>query len=303
MGCKRELTDLPQVDKSSAYGFVRKQTSFGPRVPSTEAHVNCKNWLVEQFKSHGMEVETQEFTAQTFDGKTHPAFNIIARSNPKAKQTILWAAHWDSRPFADHDEDSSKHKQPILGADDGASGVAVLLELSRLINQKKLNKVGVEIVLFDAEDYGNDNGSDPLSWCLGSQHWSKEAKAKGFKADYGILLDMVGGTNPLYTYDEASKYYAPRVLEKVWSIAKEEGYEANFKKILNGAITDDHVFVNQIAGIPMIDIINRPAGSKTGFVSHWHTHKDDDNSVDPNSLEMVTKILLKLLYLEDIDKI
>ena len=114
--CKRsKVGDLPVFDKSSAYGFVRKQTDFGPRVPGSEGHRNCKDWLVSQFKEYGLSVNEQAFDAKTFDGKTLPATNIIASTNPGAKQRILLAAHWDTRPFADHDPDTSLHHKPILG--------------------------------------------------------------------------------------------------------------------------------------------------------------------------------------------
>lgn len=302
--CKRsKVGDLPIFDKSSAYGFVRKQTDFGPRVPGSEGHRNCKDWLVSQFKEYGLGVNEQAFDAKTFDGKTLPATNIIASTNPGAKQRILLAAHWDTRPFADHDPDTSLHHKPILGADDGGSGVAVLLEIAKLLQQKPLSKIGIDIVLFDAEDYGNDNGGDPLSWCLGAQHWSKLAKQNGYRADYGILLDMVGGKDPRFTWDAVSIQYASRVLNKVWKIGEELGYKNYFVPIAEGALTDDHVFVNSIAEIPMIDIINRPLNSPTGFVSHWHTHKDTPDAVDPVSLEMVGKTLLLLLFKEDVDEI
>lgn len=294
---------VPVFNQGEAYSSVRSQVNFGPRVTGSEGHKKCKEWLIAKFKANEAEVMDQNFIAKTYDGKELAASNIIASYNSSSKHRIIIAAHWDTRPFSDQDPDSSKHSIPVLGADDGASGVGILLELSSLLKETKLNKLGIDFILFDAEDYGNDNGSAMETWCLGSQYWAKNVHSPNYKADYGILLDMVGGSNPSFNKEEYSLYFAPKVIEKVWNIAKEEGLSNVFVEVNGTGLVDDHIFVNRDAKIPMIDIINRPPGSKTSFVPHWHTQKDDMNAIDPNTLGAVGKVLTKLIYWEDADKI
>ncbi|MBK7809691.1 MAG: M28 family peptidase [Saprospiraceae bacterium] len=301
-GCNNNPVEEPDFDKTNAFVFVRKQVEFGPRVPNSEAHRNCKNWLVSEFKNHGAQTIEQDFTDTAFDGTILNGTNIIASHNPSAKHRIILAAHWDSRPFSDQESDTVLSKKAVDGADDGASGVGVLLEISRLIQASPLSKLGIDIILFDCEDYGT-NGGAIETWCLGSQHWSKNLHREGYKADYGVLLDMVGAKDPYFSQEYYSKQLAPKVVDKVWKLAKEMGFEKNFVDAAGEPIIDDHIFVNQNARIPMINIINRPIGSKTGFVHHWHTQKDNMNAIDPNSLEMVGRVLTRLIYLENADKI
>lgn len=303
LSCKRDKSvKIPEFDQAKAYAAVRAQVLFGPRVPGSAAHDSCKDWLVEEFKKYGAEVIEQDFQAKTFDGKVHSATNIIASFNPSSKHRIILASHWDSRPFSDQDEDTSKFNTPVLGADDGASGVGILIEIARLLQASKLSKLGIDLILFDAEDYGN-NGGEMESWCLGSQYWSKNLHLPNYKADYGILLDMVGGANASFNKEEYSLYFAPKVVEKVWKLAKDEGLQSMFVDVNGSGLVDDHIFVNKDAHIPMIDLINRPPGSKTGFVPHWHTQKDDMNAIDPKTLGSLGRVLIKLIYWEDIDKI
>lgn len=302
MACKKTSANEPDFDKTSAFGFVRKQVEFGPRVPNTESHQKCREWLIGELKNQGADVIAQDFEANAFDGTLLKGTNIIASHNPSAKHRIILAAHWDSRPISDQEIDSTLKQKPVDGADDGASGVGVLLEISRLIQQESLSKLGIDIILFDCEDYGS-NGGAIESWCLGSQHWSKNKHQAGYNADYGILLDMVGGKDPHFSQEYYSRQLAPRVMDKVWGLAKEMGYDKSFVKTPGDPIIDDHIFVNQIAKIPMINIINRPLGSKTGFVHHWHTQKDNMNAIDPNTLDMVGRVLVRLIYLENADKI
>ncbi|NOT36455.1 MAG: M28 family peptidase [Saprospiraceae bacterium] len=303
LSCKSDKFSTEMVfDETSAYAAVRKQVSFGSRVPGTEAHVKCKDWLVSEFQKNKADVIIQDFVAKTYDKKELQAFNIIANYYPERKHRILIAAHWDNRPISDQETDTAKSKLPVLGADDGASGVGVIIELSRLLGEQKLKNLGIDLILFDAEDYGDSNG-EMESWCLGSQYWAKNFHKEGYKADYGILLDMVGASNPVFDKEEYSLFFAPKVIEKVWKIANDLGYKNHFVNVNGQGLVDDHIFVNRDARIPMIDIINRPRGSKTNFVPHWHTQKDDMNAIDPKSLGMVGKVLTRLIYLEDTNKI
>lgn len=287
---------FPSFSKDSAYLYVMTQVNFGPRVPNTQSHTLCANWFSNKLKSFGADVQIQEFKSKAFTGSMLNGKNIIARFNPNEKTRIVLAAHWDSRPFSDQDPEPSNHKKPVDGADDGASGAGVLLEIGRMIQIQPPKNLGIDIVLFDCEDYGTDN--DTYSWGLGAQYWSKEYLSSPFKAKYGILLDMVGSTNPRFMKEGFSVQYAPHIVEKVWALATREGYSSNFVDQHSFEITDDHYFVNTIAKLPMINIINRPEGSPKGFVHHWHTQKDNMNVIDPASLQMVGKILVKLIYRE-----
>ena len=292
--------NVPKFEGDSAYSYVAKQLSFGPRVPNKEGHKAAKEWLVSQFKAFGADVIEQDFQAKAHWGETLNATNIIAQYNPTAKKRIIFAAHWDSRYVADHDPESGNQITPVPGADDGGSGVGVLLEVARQLQANPIDAadLGVDIILYDAEDQGNDGGQDPTSWCLGSQYWSRNLHRPGYRAKYGILLDMVGAKNPRFGYESYSKQYAPQVLNKVWSLAGSMGYSALFPRENTGYTTDDHVPVNEITKIPMIDIINKPLGSETSFVPHWHTVGDDMDAISKRTLRIVGQVMLAVTYRE-----
>ncbi|HHJ49688.1 MAG TPA: M28 family peptidase [Phaeodactylibacter sp.] len=285
---------VPAFDRDSAYAFLAKQLEFGPRVPGTEAHAKTREWLVQKFRDYGFEVLEQKFDQKTFDGKTFEGVNIIARYAPAESRRIMMAAHWDSRPFADSPLSSSPD-QAVPGADDGASGVAVLLEIARQISQHPFDGLGVDLVLFDLEDYGESGGSE-TSWGLGSQYYARNLPP--IAPQYGILLDMVGAAHPRFTKEQVSMTYAPQVMNKVWRLAQSMGHKEMFVNVPTGPLVDDHYFVNTIAGIPMIDIINRPVGTKTGFVKHWHTPQDDLSAIDKNTLGAVGQVLTAVIYRE-----
>ncbi len=285
---------VPAFNKDSAYAFVAKQLAFGPRVPSTPAHQAARQWFVEKFQSYGFEVLEQSFEQRTFDGKTHKGVNIIARYKPSETRRILLAAHWDSRPFSDSPLSSDPDK-PVPGADDGASGVAVLLEVARQIAAHPFDGFGVDLVLFDLEDYGESGGAED-SWGLGAQHYARHLTTP--VPQYGILLDMVGSKKARFTKEQVSMTYAPQLMNKVWRLAQSMGYGHLFVNIPTGPLVDDHYFVNTIAGLPMIDIINRPPGSRTGFVPHWHTPEDDLKVIDKNTLGAVGQVMLAVIYRE-----
>ncbi len=285
---------VPAFNKDSSYSFVAKQLAFGPRVPSTPAHEAARKWFVQKFEGYGFEVLEQKFQQKTFDGKTHEGVNIIARYKPSKKRRILLASHWDSRPFSDSPL-STEPDKPVPGADDGASGVAVLLEIARQIAAHPFDDFGVDLVLFDLEDYGESGGAED-SWGLGAQYYARHLTTP--VPQYGILLDMVGAKNARFTKEQVSMTYAPQQMNKVWSLAQKMGYGHLFVNIPTGPLVDDHYFVNTIAGLPMIDIINRPAGSSTGFVPHWHTPQDDLQAIDKNTLGAVGQVLLAVIYRE-----
>ena len=289
---------VPKFNRDSAYVYLESQLAFGPRNPGSDGHKNCKDWMVRKFKSYGAEVIEQDFTAVIHTGDRYPSTNIIAQFNPEKKKRVILSAHWDTRYIAEQDPDNKKKEIPIPGADDGGSGVAVLLEIGRLLAENPID-LGIDIILWDAEDQGKRGANQPTElWCLGSQYWSRNPHNKKYKASYGINLDMVGAKNPRFGKDDVSANYAGKVLNKVWSLAQRMGYSDMFVNDSTGGITDDHYFVNTIAGIPMIDIINQPHGSKTGFVDHWHTHGDDINVIDKRSLFVVGQVVLATIYNE-----
>ena len=286
----------PEFNADSSFAFTKAQVDFGPRIPSSKAHAECAAYLVKKFKSFGGNVEVQKANVKTYDGKSHELKNIIVAFYPEKKQRVLISAHWDARPFSDQDSDVKMHDKPFDAANDGASGVAIMLEMARQIQQKQPN-IGVDFILWDIEDYGKAQDETPneTTWCIGSQYWSKNLSTKTNKPLYGINLDMVGGSNAQFTQDELSRKYAPEIVNKVWNIGAEIGYDAYFVNVPSGSLIDDHFWVNQ-AGIPCIDIIHY--SDIAGFYSNWHTQLDNLNNIDRNTLKAVGQTVLETIYRE-----
>jgi glutaminyl-peptide cyclotransferase len=286
----------PDFNADSAFAYTKAQVDFGPRIPSTDAHAKCAKYLEQKFKSFGATVFVQEAAAQTYDGKKHRLKNIIAAFSPDLTTRILITAHWDARPFSDQDPDDKMKNKPFDAANDGASGVAVMLEMARQIQQKKPD-VGVDFILWDIEDYGKSQDESPneTTWCIGSQYWSKNMPVKGYKPLYAINLDMVGGSSAQFTQDEISRKFAPTIVKKVWDIGNEIGFSAYFVNIPSGNLIDDHFWVNQ-AGIPCVDIIHY--SDNAGFYRNWHTQLDNLNNIDRNTLKAVGQTVLETIYRE-----
>ncbi len=294
----------PSFDADSAYAFCQKQCDFGPRTMNSEAHDRCGEWIISKFKEYGCEVIPQHTTLEGYDGTKLRSTNIIASYRPELKDRIMLCAHWDSRPWADNDPDSANWKKPVLAANDGASGVAVMLEIARLLESDttKLN-VGVDFICFDAEDWGVPQWSDVQdsgdSWALGAQYWSKNPHKKDYTAHFGILLDMVGGLGAQFYKEGMSLQYAKDVVSKVWAAAETVGYGSYFPNSEGGMITDDHVPVNENAKIPTIDIIPYyPDCQQSNFGPTWHTIDDDMEHIDKNTLKAVGQTVIQVLYSE-----
>lgn len=286
----------PAFNADSAYAFVKAQVDFGPRVPGTQAHQKCADYLVSKLKSYGATVTIEGEKTQTYDGKAFQLKNIVASFNPENKTRVLITAHWDARPFSDQDGDPLNQTKPFDAANDGGSGVGVILEMARQIQQKQPN-VGVDFVLWDLEDYGkaNDETPDEVTWCLGSQYWAKKAIATGYKSAYGINLDMVGGGNAQFTQDEISRQSAPEVVNRIWDIGNEIGYSSYFVRIPSGKIVDDHFWMNK-AGVPSVDIIHY--NDNSGFYINWHTQLDNLANIDRNTLKATGQTVLETIYRE-----
>lgn len=297
----------PVFNADSAYAFTKAQCDFGPRNMNSRGHDLCGEWIVNKFREYGCKVTTQRANLTGYDGTTLRSCNIMASINPEATTRILLCAHWDSRPWADNDPDQSNWKKPIIAANDAASGVAVMLELARIINNGKAEKalrpqLGVDFVCFDAEDWGTpqwaDVPDDADSWALGAQYWSKNLP-QGYEARYGILLDMVGGVGAQFFQEGISLQYAPEIVKKVWRSAREVGFGSYFPKRMGGMVTDDHVPVNRYAKIPTIDIIPfYPDCKQSGFGPTWHTLADNMENIDRNTLRAVGQTLVQVIYKE-----
>lgn len=291
----------PAFIADSAYRYVEAQVAFGPRVPGTSAHEACGDYLAGKLTSFGAVVTEQRAQVTHYDGKDLPIRNIIGSYAPEKEKRVLLFAHWDSRPFADVESDPMRQQQPIAGADDGASGVGVLLEIARQLQQQPL-EVGVDIIFFDLEDWGQPSfGQQQVTgdwWCMGSRYWAEQPHVEDYRAEYGILLDMVGSAGASFLKEGYSLQYAPSMVERVWSTAHKMGYGNFFPLQQGGYITDDHVPVNEMKRAPSINIINLKRDTRTGFGPHWHTLNDDMRNIDRNTLKAVGQTVLELLYTE-----
>jgi glutaminyl-peptide cyclotransferase len=303
---------VPSFQADSAYRLIEQQVSFGPRIPNTAAHARAAEFFVAELKKRGAEVVVQEFTATTYDNQRLALKNIIASFFPEKTKRILLAAHWDTRPFADKDPDNPR--AVFDGANDGGSGVGVLLEIARVLGEAEVKpRVGVDIILFDGEDWGYDQqtaarlyGSErhfslpghlQSWWCLGSQHWARNKHKPGYSAYFAILLDMVGGQHSVFIKEGYSMEYAPVIVNKVWSVAARLGFGHIFVNKTDGAITDDHVFVNELARIPMINIVGYDL-QEGYFGSFHHTRADNLSLISREKLHAVGTTLLHVIYQE-----
>lgn len=283
----------PDFSADSAYHFIEQQLAFGPRVPGTPAHKACGDWIVTKFKSYGAEVTEQTAEIKDRMQKLIPMRNIIASFNPASTARVMVTAHWDCRPMAD--KDGKNPSAPVPGANDAASGVAVMLEIARIL-QSQAPTVGIDLICWDAED--NGAYEDNMSWCQGSQYWAKHPHKSNYSARFGINLDMVGAKDARYTKDGYSLQNALRETENLWSIAAQLGYGNYFSgAVTNFSSIDDHFFVMDGTGIPMVEVIDRNITSGE-FFPHWHTTTDDINAIDRATLKATGQSVLEVLYRE-----
>lgn len=287
----------PAFSEDSAYAYVAAQCAFGPRTMNSAAHDACGEWIAQKFKDFGAVVYDQYADSKLHDGTPIKLRNIVATFRPEAETRILISAHWDSRPWADSEEDEQLHSTPIDGANDGASGVAVMLELARQLSASgEQNIPGIDFICWDAEDSGIHGEGSTATWCLGSQYWAGKRHVEGYTARYGVNLDMVGGSKTIFCKEGLSLRYAPAVVDRIWSLAQRLGYGNYFKNDPCGEMVDDHLPVNQ-GGIPCVDIIGLDA-EMNGFPDTWHTLNDNLAHINKATLKAVGQTMLELLWTE-----
>ena len=295
----------PLFDADSAYGFVAKQVAFGPRVPGSAGHRACADWLVATLKRFGADtVIEQRGTVTAFNGQPVPLRNIIASWWPERKERLLLVAHYDTRPYADRDDE--RRNEPILGANDGASGVGVWLEVARLLRSTPAPNVGIDIFFTDVEDMGQPDdamgaGSEVQSletWCLGSRYWARNPHVSDYRARFGILLDMVGSTGARFPREAISMRLAPQVVAKIWSAAAAVGHGDRFQSMTRQYVgIDDHLVITEGTGIPVADIIAFDE-STNAFPRSWHTHDDNMSGIDKASLAAVGTTVMQVIWAE-----
>lgn len=285
------------VCADSLYAHVEKQVALGPRTPGSTSHDRCVALVAGYMNSCGVDTTmVQSAPVVTFKGEKFTANNIFSQINPAADNRVLLIAHYDTRPWADSDPDEAMHSTPIDGANDGASGVAVLMEVARVLAHELPDSLGVDLLFADMEDSGESGGDDTeTTWCLGTQEWVKQMPytAKN-RPRFGILLDMVGGKDALFHREYFSQRHASPVVDKVWSIARRSGFGDRFVNKAGGAVVDDHLFINR-AGIPCIDIIESINEQTGSFNPTWHTISDNLSAIDRNSLHAAAQTVVNTI--------
>ncbi len=275
--------DVPEFDSQKAFAYLRAQTDFGPRNPNSTGHQKCRDYLVGELSHYAENVTRQNFIHQGYGGEVLQLTNIFGSFNTTASDRILLLAHWDTRPRADEEKDPAKQNQPILGANDGASGVAVLLEIARLLKQVPL-PIGVDILFVDGEDYGKSHDLD--SYFLGSRYFMK-VKSENYRPRFAILLDMVGYKDLQIPMEQNSITFAPETVELIWSTAENLGV-TQFVNVPGEEISDDHIPLNS-GGLPTVDIIDFQ-------YPFWHTMQDTPDKCSAESLEAIGKVLMHVIY-------
>lgn len=299
-----------EFNADSAYVFIKEQCDLGPRPMNFYAHSTCTGDIVRKFEQYGCKVTTQKADLKGYDGTTLHATNIMAQYRPELTTRVLLCAHYDTRPWADNDPDPANWRKPIIGANDGASGVGVMIEVARLLQEvaagprkAEAPNIGIDFVCFDAEDWGTPQWAEVEdradSWALGAQYFAAHLP-EGYEARYGILLDMVGGQGAKFYQEAMSQQFAGQIVKKVWKAARKAGYGSYFPKTTGGAITDDHIPMNEVAKIPTIDIIPYyPDCKQSSFGPTWHTLADDMDHIDKATLKAVGQTLVEVLFTEN----
>ena len=309
---KTTTTDVRwSFSADSAYNHIAQQVAFGPRVPNSAEHKACGDWLVSELQRLGAQVEEQYGTMPNYAGEKQHLRNIIAHVPGTLPSTVILCAHWDTRPWCDEEDNYDDRFLPVIGANDGASGVGVILEIVRQIQlsrhaDKAIPFPSVDILFFDCEDMGTPNHYTGVqrenTWCLGSQYWAMQYKKTPIelrtKYQFGILLDMVGDPSATFPREYFSTTYAAGYLEHIWRTAIQLGYGRYFVNQATYPITDDHFYINTIAGIPCVDIIDYKPNTQTGFAEWWHTQQDDMRNINKQTLQAVGTTVINSICLK-----
>jgi glutaminyl-peptide cyclotransferase len=281
---------VPAFSGREAFRFLTAQTDLGPRDPGSKGHERCLAYLEQTLVRLADTVRLQPFSHPGYDGTTLQLTNVIASFNPESPSRILLCAHWDTRPRADRDQNPGRRNEPIIGANDGASGVAILLQLATLLKAYPPS-IGVDIVLFDGEDYGREG--DTGNYLLGSRHFASTASRTSVPR-FGILLDMVGDAALEIPREGYSVRYAPDIVNTIWSTARGLGI-TEFVDYLGAEIIDDHLPLNEV-GIRTVNIIDFDYPDPTH--RYWHTHDDTPDKCSAESLEAVGTVVANVVYNE-----
>lgn len=303
---KAAVIERPAFNSDSAYVYIERQMAFGPRVPNSEAHTQCAVWLIEQLRAFGAEVELQKGFMPDYRGNNQQIYNIIGHfytEETKDRPRILLGAHYDTRPWCDEEEDYNDRFYNVPGANDGASGVGVLLEVARQLGLRMADStftMPVDIIFFDCEDMGTPRVYTGLeredTWCLGSQLWATHYMQKmNPKYRFGIILDMIGAPDATFPREMYSTQYAANYQQQIWHSAEQLGYGAMFNNQQSYPITDDHYYINYIAGIPCVDVIHYDIRNATGFPWWWHTRNDDMSNISKATLQAVGEVVMSQL--------
>lgn len=286
------------VNADSLYNHVERQVQLGPRTPGSKAHADCVTLIETYLRDCGVDtVSIQNAPVTTYTGERFTARNILGQINPSATDRVLLLAHYDTRPWADNDEDPSARQTPIDGANDGASGVAVLMEVARVLSGELPDSLGLDLLFVDMEDSGESGSNEDTeaTWCLGTQEWVKQMPyTQANRPQFGILLDMVGGMGAKFHREYFSQRHASPVVDKVWNIARRSGLEERFVNRQGGGVVDDHLFINR-AGIPCIDIIESLNEHTGSFNPTWHTHADNLAGIDRTTLRDAAQVVVNTI--------
>ena len=310
VSCNKQtaVIERPSFCADSAYAYIEKQMAFGPRVPNSASHMQCAVWLIEQLRACGAEVELQKGFMPDYRGNNQQIYNIIGHfytAETASRPRVLLGAHYDTRPWCDEEQDYQDRFYNVPGANDGASGVGVLLEVARQLGIRMQDTTAgfqpVDIIFFDCEDMGTPRvytGEEREdTWCLGSQLWatnySNQQSAVRYK--FGIVLDMVGAPDAVFPREMYSTNYAANYQQQIWRSAEQLGYGAMFSQQQSYPITDDHYYINYLAGIPTVDIIHYDMRNATGFPFWWHTRQDNMDNISKATLQAVGEVVMSQL--------
>ena len=288
----RNSIDIPNFDSNKAFTYLVKQCEFGPRNPGSSGHLEFSNYLEAFLSELEGNLIVQEFIyIEPITNMKRNGKNFIIQFNENAEYRLLLGAHWDTRSLSDQDEEIENQSLPVLGANDGASGTSVLMELATIISEKN-PEIGIDIVFFDAEDGGFSG--QPETFALGSRFFAENLPI--VKPNFAIIVDMVGDKNLSIPIERISYNIAPEKVKEIWNLAEELSLPA-FKKTIDLEIYDDHVPLWEVAAIPAIDIIDFQYPNM--FYNHWHTQRDTPENCSPQSLGQVGNLLVNYIYGSD----